>query len=224
VSNIEAHMTDQTAGRSRVVGAVLFATAIASVVLLLNHPGESATDFAGVLKEEAANQMKSALVHGGFTAVLAIQLACYAIFSGRLGWQRGLAITGLIFFAIGASLQTASLIVDGLVIPQLAVRFLAMPPDRLPFARSLFTLCGTAIQFLMPMGLFWQGAGITAWGAAAMRLARAGGIAGMLIGLAIIAGVVGSAVTGQTMLMMLAIVGLALWAAVAGALMFWQSV
>src|ERR1700759_3654844 len=104
-------MTDQTADRSRIVGAVLFATAIASIGLLLNHPGETATDFAGVLKEEAANQMKSAIVHGGFTVVLAIQLACYAIFSGRLGW-RNLAIAGLVFFAIGAGLQFASLTVD----------------------------------------------------------------------------------------------------------------
>jgi hypothetical protein len=217
-------MTDQTADRPRIAGAVLLATALASIVLLLNHPAESATDFAGVLKEEAANQMKNALVHGGFTVVLAMQLACYAIFSGRLGWQRGLAITGLVFFAIGAALQTTSLIVDGLVIPQLAVRFLAGPPDRLPFTRSLFTLCGTAIQFLMPMGLFWQGAGITAWGAAAMPSTRAGGIAGVLIGLAIMAGVIGAAATGQMMLTMLAIVGLALWAALVGALMFWRTV
>src|ERR1700759_3367150 len=138
-------MTDQTAERSRIVGIVLFATAIASIALLLNHPGEGATDFAGVLKGEAANQIKSAIVHGGFTVVLAIQLACYAIFSGRLGW-RNLAVTGLVFFAIGAALQTASLIADGLVIPQIAARYLASPPDRLPFARSLFALCGTAIQ------------------------------------------------------------------------------
>src|SRR6201995_3976828 len=161
-------MTDQTAERSRIVGIVLFATAIASIALLLNHPGERATDFADVLKDEAANQVKSAIVHGGFTVVLAIHLACYAIFSGRLGW-RNLAITGLVFFAIGAALQTASLIVDGLVIPQLAARYLSAPADRLPYARGLFVLCGAAIQFLMPMGLFWQGAGITAWGAATMR-------------------------------------------------------
>ncbi|HEY5337590.1 MAG TPA: hypothetical protein VIJ85_05260 [Rhizomicrobium sp.] len=216
-------MTDQTADRSRMVGAVLFATAIASAVLLLNHPAESATDFAGMLKEEAANQIKNAVVHGGFTVVLAIQLACYAIFSSRLGWQRGLAIAGLVFFAIGAALQTASLVVDGLVIPQLAVRYLASPPDHLPFAKSLFVLCGTAIQFLMPMGLFWQGAGITAWGAAAMRLVRAGGLAGLLIGLAVMAGAV-AALAGQMVLMMLAIVGMALWAAVAGALMFRRAI
>jgi hypothetical protein len=211
-------MTDQTADRSRIVGAVLLATAVASVVLLLNHPGESATDFAGVLKEEAANQMKSAVVHGGFTVVLAIQLACYAIFSGRLGW-RGLAITGLAFFAVGAALQTASLILDGLVIPKLAVHYLAKPPDQVPFARALFALCGTAIQFLMPMGLFWQGAGVTAWGAATIRFAHGSGAVAILIGLAVAGGIVASALTGQMMLMMLAIIGMALWAAVAGVLL-----
>ena len=217
-------MTDQTEDRSRIVGAILLATAIASIVLLLNHPAESATDFAGLLKEEAANQMTNALVHGGFSVVLVLQLACYAIFSRRLGWRRDLVIAGLVFFGIGAALQTASLIVDGLVIPQLAARYLAKPPEQLPFARALFALCGTAIQFLMPMGLFWQGAGVTAWGAATIRFAHGSGAVGVLIGLAVAGGIIASAVTGQMMLMMLAIVGLALWAAIAGVVMLRHAV
>ena len=53
-----------------ITGAVLIATAAASLVLLVNHPGGQARDFAGVLQEEAANRMMDALVHGGFVAVL----------------------------------------------------------------------------------------------------------------------------------------------------------
>jgi hypothetical protein len=63
---------------------------------------------------------------------------------------------------VGAALLMASLLVYGLMIPAIAQRYLAAPPDRLPYARSLFALCGIAVQFLMPMGLGFQAAGIAA--------------------------------------------------------------
>lgn len=215
---------DNPADRSRGVGPVLMATAIASVTLLLNHPAEQATDFAGVLKEEAANQMLNGIVHGGFIAVLAVQLACYAIFTGRIGWQRSFAIVGMVFFAVGAAIQMASLTVDGLMIPQLAVRYLAAPPDRLPFARSLFALCGTAIQFLMPMGLFFQGAGVASWGSALMKAARGTGALALLTGLVVMAAVVGAGVTGAMHMTMIAIALLATWALIAGVTLFQRTI
>ncbi|MGN6514411.1 MAG: hypothetical protein ACTHLR_01060 [Rhizomicrobium sp.] len=192
------------------------ATAIVAMAFLLDHPAEHATDFAGVLKEEAANQIMNGIVHGGFIGVLAVELACYAIFTGRIGWQRSFAVAGLVFFAIGAALQMASLTVDGLMIPQLAVRYLSAPPDRLPLARSLFALCGTAIQFLMPMGLFLQGAGTASWGASLIRMARGAGLAGLLIGAATMAAVTCAVIMGAASLTMIAIALLVLWAAIAG--------
>ena len=208
-------MTDHTADRSPVSGAVLLATAIATIALLLNHPGGQATDFAGVLKEEAANLFMDGVVHGGFIVVLAIQLACYAIFCGRIGW-RPLAIAGLAFFAIGAAMQMASLTLDGLVIPRIAARYLAAPPDKLPYAKSLFVLCGIAIQLLMPMGLFFQGAGVASWGATLVKTARGTGLFGALIGIAVAVMAAGALVTGMSELLMIAIGLLAAWAAIAG--------
>jgi len=215
---------DNPADRSRGVGLVLMATAIATIALLLNHPAEQATDFPGVLKEEAANQLLNGIVHGGFVVVLAIQLACYAIFSGRIGWQRSFAIAGIVFFAIGAAIQMASLTVDGLMIPQLAARYLAAPPDRLPFVRSLFVLCGTANQFLMPMGLFFQGVGVAAWGTSLVRIARGAGLSGLLVGSMVMAAVIGAAVAGAMHLMMIAIALLALWALIAGVTLFQRTI
>jgi hypothetical protein len=118
----------------------------------------------------------------------------------------------------------ASLTVDGLMIPQLAARYLAAPPDRLPFVRSLFVLCGVANQFLMPMGLFFQGAGVASWGASLIRVARGAGIAGTLIGLIAMAGVIGATITGAMAIMMIAIALLALWAMVAGVTLFQRRV
>jgi len=203
-----------TQTQSRTIGWVTIATGIASIALLLNHPAEQATDFNGLLREEAANQMINAIVHGGFMVVLAIQLVCYAVFTGRAGWAKSLAIAGFTFFAVGAAFQIASLLVDGLMIPAIAQRYLAAPPDRLPFGRTLFALCGIAVQFLMPIGIGFQAAGIVSWGAS---LARSGtGIAGLVLGLATMVAIVAGALTGAQHLLLIAIALLAFWAIVAG--------
>jgi hypothetical protein len=209
---------------SRTVGWTTLATGVASIALLIGHPSEQATDFGSLLKVEAANQMINAIVHGGFLIVLAFQLVCYAVLSGRIGWDRSLAVAGIIFFAVGAALQMASLVVDGLMIPALAQRYLAAPPDRLPYARSLFALCGVAVQFLMPMGLGFQAAGIASWGGALFDRVRAVGGIALFLGLAIMAAVVGALMTGAQHLLMIAIVGLAFWAFLAGALMLRRAV
>lgn len=200
---------------SRAIGWITVATGIASIAVLLNHPAEHATDFNSLLKEEAANQMINAIVHGGFMIVLAIQIVCYAVFTGRrMGWAKSLAVAGFTFFAVGAAFQMASLLVDGLMIPAIAQRYLLAPPDRLPFARSLFALCGTAVQFLMPIGIGFQAAGAASWGTAILR--SGAGIAGLVLGLATMAAIVAATLTGAQHLLLIAIALLALWAIVAG--------
>ena len=60
-----------------------------------------------------------------------------------------------------------SMIVDGFVIPAIAVRFYATGnEDALTRVETLFILCGTLIRFLMPMGLLFQGAAMLSWSAA----------------------------------------------------------
>jgi hypothetical protein len=201
---------------TRITGFITLATGLAALVLLAFHPGGQATDFAGVLKEEAANRAINAMVHGGFILVLAIQLACYAIFAGRLGWTKPLAVAGMVFVAVGAGLQMASLLVDGLMIPQIAARYVAAAPDRLPYARSLFLLCGTAVQLLMPMGLFFQGAGVTSWGGALAGIRRGSGIAAVMAGALAALAAAAVLASGQMMLLFVAIVLLAAFAGIAG--------
>ena len=201
---------------SRITGIVTIITGVLAIALLLNHPGGQVADFAGLLKQEAANRIIDGVVHGGFILVLAIQLACYAIFSGRLGWTKPFAVAGMAFFAVGAGLQMAALLVDGLMIPAMAARYVAAPPDRLPYARSLFVLCSIAIQFLMPMGLFFQGAGVTAWGTALAGLTRGTGIAAAAAGILVAIAAIAAFMTGVTHLLLVAIALLVLWAIMAG--------
>ena len=166
----------------RTAGVLLLLTAVASLALLAAHPGETATTFAGVLKEEAANRSIAGAVHGGYIAVLVLQIVGYAKLSGSLDLRRLLPLAGIVFFAAGALFLSASLLLDGLVIPALATRY-ADAPAKIESARALFVFCETAIGFLMPIGLAFQGAAIASWGAALWRSSRIAGAIGLLIGI-----------------------------------------
>jgi hypothetical protein len=200
-------MTNTTERPSaRAAGFVALTSAAATIALLAFHPESGAHDFAGVLREEAAGRATDAVVHGGFIAVLAVQTACYAVLSQRV---KGLA--GLVFFAFGAAFLSASMVLDGLVTPALAARYLAAP-EKIEYARALFVLVGTLIGWLMPIGLAFQAAAIAAWGFALRGMAR---VAAVLLGGAMLAGLV----TGSPVATMGALGGTVLWAALAGMLM-----
>jgi hypothetical protein len=199
-------MSEPNPSPARAAGFLAMASAVATVALLVAHPEGTAHDFAGLLREEAAGRATDAVVHGGFIAVLAVQTVCYAVLARRL--ERLSALAGLVFFAFGAALLSASMVLDGLVIPALAARYLATPET----AHPLFALVGIAIGWLMPLGLAFQAAAVAAWGLAlrgVMRVLAVLGGAAMLAGLA----------TGNPLAAMAALGGMALWAAVSGALL-----
>jgi hypothetical protein len=212
-------MADDTAKSSRAAGSILILTAIATVALILAHPNDRATDFAGVLKEEAAQQMQDAIVHAGFIVVLAIQLACYALLTDRLGRNRFLPTAAFTFFAVGTAALTASLVIDGLIVPALAVKYAAANTGTLAYVRGLFALCGTAIRFLMPLGLGFQAAGISVWGVGLFRVAHGTSVVASLLGLAMTVCVMPFV---SPALVMAAVAGIAVWALLAGIFLFRQ--
>jgi len=203
----------------RGVGLLAIATGIAALALLANHPGGDARDFAGVLKEEAANRAMDAAVHGGFIVVLALQAVCYAVFSARLGWTRTAAVAGFVFFCAGAIFLSGSMVLDGLVTPAIAARYVAVPA-KIESARALFVLIGSLIGVLMPLGLAFQSAAIAVWGwALAASGRRVAGLFGLALGLAMLVVLAAGFATMNPIALMGSIAGTALWAAVAGAVM-----
>jgi len=203
-----------TASPARAAGILSIVTGIATVALLANHPGGDAHTFADVLKDEAANRTMDAIVHGGFVVVLALQAICYATLSARIG--RG-AIAGLVFFAFGAAFLSASMVLDGLVTPALAVKYLAAP-EKIEFAKSLFALVGTLIGLLMPIGLAFQSAAAGAWGVALMTsgISRIAGIIGLALGSAAFIALAATAGAMNPLVLMGVLAVTALWAVVAG--------
>lgn len=203
-----------TATPARAAGILSIATGIATVALLANHPGGEAHTFADVLKDEAANRTMDAIVHGGFVVVLALQAICHATLSARIG--RG-AIAGLVFFAFGAAFLSASMVLDGLVTPALAVKYLAAP-EKIEFAKSLFALVGTLISLLMPIGLAFQSAAVGAWGVALMTsgISRVAGIIGLALGTAAFVALAATAGAMNPLVLMGVLAVMAIWAVVAG--------
>jgi hypothetical protein len=203
--------------RSRGIGLLAIATGVAAFALLASHPAENARTFAEVIQNEAAGQMMAAIVHGGFIVVLALQAVCYAVFSGRLG--RPAAVAGLVFFAIGMAFFCGSLLMDGLVTPAIAARYVAKP-DKIESARVLFVLMGTMTSFLMPIGLMFQSAAIAAWGwALTANGLRTAGVFGVVLGAAMIVALAASFTMANPFAMMGAIAATGVWALLAGGLM-----
>jgi len=203
-----------TAAPARITGILSIATGIATVALLASHPGGDAHTFADVLKDEAANRTMDAIVHGGFVVVLALQAICYATLSARIG--RG-AIAGLVFFAFGAAFLSATMVLDGLVTPALAVKYLAAP-EKIEFAKSLFALVGTLIGLLMPIGLAFQSAAVAGWGVALITsgASRIAGIIGLALGATAFVALAATAGTMNPLVLMGVLAVTALWAVVAG--------
>jgi hypothetical protein len=198
----------------RGIGLLAIATGIAGFALLVVHPGGAATDFAGVLREEASNRATDAVVHGGFIVVLALQTVCYALLSARLGLTRGTVMAALVLFAFGVAFLSASMLVDGLMTPAIAARY-AAKPDKIETARALFVLMGTAISFLMPVGLAFQSAAVTAWGwALTTGGSRVLGLSALAVGAVMLAAM--AAGFANPLALMAGIVGTAIWAVLAG--------
>jgi len=195
-------MTEDTGERT--AGILLLLTALASLALLAAHPGETATTFVGVLKEEAANRSVAGPVHGGYIAVLVLQIIGYAKLSARLDLRRLLPLAGIVFFAAGTLFLSASLLLDGLVIPALAARY-ADVPAKIESARTLF----------VPIGLAFQGAAIASWGAALWRRSRIAGAIGVLFGFLMLGALTANLARPNPVFLMGSLIAPMLWAFVA---------
>jgi hypothetical protein len=215
MTNVEA----DAAPPARAIGLFAIASGVASLVLLALHPEPAVKNFSELLKSEAAQRGLDAFVHGGYIAVLAVQIACYAAFSARVGRGRTAALAGITFFAIGAAFFSAALVLDGLAAPAVAARY-APQPDKIEFAHALYILMGSLVGVLQPMGVAFQAAAIAAWGWALVgNGARMFGAFALLLGAALLAAVGASVIFVNPLYLIAGMVGTMAWAMILGARM-----
>jgi hypothetical protein len=215
--NAAADPTDR-----KLAGAFAFC-GLASLALLANHPSGAAHDFAGVLREEAANQRLDGIVHGGFIFVLAALIVCFLLLARRLGAGRLLVTVTLVTFCIGSAALMASMLVDGLVIPAVAARYVGVDaPENVAAAKALFVFAGTLISFLMPLGIAFQSLSLLSLGGlliAGLPRRRAAGIFGVGAGALILAAILATA-GGAAHVLLGSIVLIAVWYFVLAALLW----
>ena len=222
-------MTDdfREPAHARTLAAALAICGLATLTLLANHPGGGAQSFAEVLKAEARDQAIAGIVHGGFIGTLAALIVCFVLLCRYLGQYRLPVVIGFVAFCIGSGAMMASLIVDGFVVPAVAVRFSAVgASDNLASARTILVLCGTLIRFLMPMAMAFQGIALVGISSCLLRrrgAARAAGIYGLLVGI-LLSGAVFAAPPGMAEhVLLIGIVLQALWYLAIAAAVFRES-
>lgn len=186
-------MAEAAFNNRRALAGGFAACAVATFSLLANHPGEGAATFAGLLKSEAANQFMDGVVHGGFIVTLSALIVCFIYLARFLGTARFGVTVGFVAFCIGAGAMMMSMIADGFATPAVAVRFAAQTaPESLVMARTILIVFNSFIRFLMPMGLLFQALAMASWSFVIVGRRGVGRIAGglgVLIGAAVIGGV-----------------------------------
>ena len=217
--------TSQAPADSRRLAGAFALCGIASLVLLANHPAGAARDFAGVLREEAGNQLMDGIVHGGFIFVLAALIVCFLLLARRLGPGRAPVVVTLVAFCVGSAALMASMLVDGLVVPAVAARYVDIDaPEKLAAAKGLFVFAGALISFLMPLGIAFQSIAMAALGGlliAGPPRRRAAGIAGVGLGVLILALLVAAPAHLAAHVLLASIVLIAVWYFVL-ALLLWR--
>jgi hypothetical protein len=174
---------------SRALAIAFALCGLATVLLLTNHPASAAHDFAGVLREEAGNKLADGIVHGGFIFVLAALITCFALLARRLGPAKTAVVVTTVAFSIGSAALMFSMLVDGLVIPAVAARYLDVTaPEQIAAAKALFVFSGTAISFLMPLGIAFQAIAMLSLGGmfASTAAHRGTGISGVALGVLVL--------------------------------------
>jgi hypothetical protein len=176
----------------RTLAAAFAACALATLTLLASHPTSGAHNFAEFIQYESQHQFMDALVHGGFIVTLGALLVCFILLSRLLGGANPAVVSALVAFCIGCGALMASMLLDGFVTPAIATRFSDIgKADNLVAARTLLVFCGTAIRFLMPMGMLFQAVALFAWSSIIVRgggLCRSVGVFGLAAALILIVG------------------------------------
>jgi hypothetical protein len=199
--------------------------ALATLLLLANHPGNGAHSLADLIKSEARNQLIDGLVHGGFIVILGALIVCFVFLSRYLGAARTPVVIGLVAFCIGSGALMASMTLDGFATPAIAVRLAGTDSaDNPVMAKTLLILVGALVRILMPMGMLFQSAAMFSWSSVIVRhrglLPRAAGAFGLAVAVSLIVAVVAVPTAMATHVLLSGIVLQAIWYFALAAVLF----
>lgn len=178
----DAATTSSTRG-GRAAGIAIAVAAIVSTVAVAMDQGPSGHTQAEILHGIASLQQLKGLVHAIAMASICAMAFGYSTLARQLDLRRSLAVTGLLLYLFGCLAMLGATLLDGFVIPHVAVDAQNAVPERVAFAYQLVHYAGVALNDAAKLGWLLQAAGTLAWSWLLMRtsgLARAIGVVGLL--------------------------------------------
>jgi len=192
--------------------AIATATIVSTLFVALDRSGGGTTP-AQVLAGIAGLAWLKALVHGVAIASVCAYGFGYASLARRLGMHRPLVLAGLVVYLIGCVAMVGATIIDGFVIPHVALDASAAP-DRIRFAYDLVHYLGVVLNDLAKLGWILQAIGALAWSCVLLRTAgfeRAIGLLGLLSSALVCAVVLGSATSMSMAALLGVLIAQLLW-------------
>ena len=153
------------AGRraDRAAGAMIGIAALGLLAALAAHPVVAASGIAEALPQIAAARLLDGVVHGAIIAVYAVQLVGFVLLARRLGLDRMVPVAGLVALTLASVAVVGATLLDGFVTPDLALHYLAAPPERQAAAGDLLVLVGVTIQDATRLALVAEGMATILW-------------------------------------------------------------
>ncbi len=109
------------------------------------------------------------IVHGAVIALMGTMLFGLSVFSLRRGLHRQAVVAALLAYAAGVSSMIGAALIDGFLVPAIAVHYAGAPPDAIRFVRDALTILAMAIQILTGFGVIAVSTAVVLWSADLVR-------------------------------------------------------
>ncbi len=156
-------MISERRGSLRIAGLIAVALLIPIVALALHpHVGGHAAPHV-ILEQMDGLGMRDRLVHGTLILMFGALLAGFANYALHRGLTRLPVLLGMVSFAIGVAGVFAAGLIDGFLVPEIAVRFAHAAASAQDAALVTLTACGAAVNVLTTFGFIATAIAIGAW-------------------------------------------------------------
>jgi hypothetical protein len=116
-----------------------------------------------MLAKLAAKASVDRRVHGTLVTLMCGLVYALCIYTLRRKQRRLTSIAGYVAYALGVGLNVVAALLDGFVVPALAVLYVNVGDEAIRGMMPTLTACGIAIQMFSKAGLIAMSAGIAAW-------------------------------------------------------------
>jgi hypothetical protein len=161
-------------------GMTIAACATLMVLAIAHHPTVVAQRPAEMLADVVAVAVPDRIVHGSLIVIIGALVFGFAIFAQRQGLERSTVLGGFLAFATGAGALVGAALIDGFLVPDVALLYVGKSAETATVAVQLLSTCALMIQILTKLGLLALSGAILAWSVGLVRTSGAARIAGII--------------------------------------------